>query len=95
MLDPKEGKIRTCIFAKRHLSIFLIRDFSNGAARWFDKDTIGLLVLWKGKPRRCAGQRTGRGIRKAQEWFGNRLWRQRPSHPAGLSKQQRQRWVSF
>jgi len=30
MLDPKEGKIRTCILAKRHLSIFLLRNYSNG-----------------------------------------------------------------
>jgi len=30
MLDPNEGKIRTCILAKRHLSIFLLRNYSNG-----------------------------------------------------------------
>jgi len=30
MLDPKKGKIRTCILAKRHLSIFLLRNYSNG-----------------------------------------------------------------
>jgi len=30
MLDPKEGKIRTYILAKRHLSIFLLRNYSNG-----------------------------------------------------------------
>ncbi|XP_070068178.1 uncharacterized protein, partial [Drosophila takahashii] len=30
MLDPKEGKIRTCILAKRHLNIFLLRNYSNG-----------------------------------------------------------------
>jgi len=30
MLDPKEGKIRTCILAKRHLSISLLRNYSNG-----------------------------------------------------------------
>jgi len=30
MLDPKEGKIRTCILAKWHLSIFLLRNYSNG-----------------------------------------------------------------
>jgi len=30
MLDPKEGKIRTCILAKRHLSIILLRNYSNG-----------------------------------------------------------------
>jgi len=30
MLEPKEGKIRTCILAKRHLSIFLLRNYSNG-----------------------------------------------------------------
>jgi len=30
MLDPKEGKIPTCILAKRHLSIFLLRNCSNG-----------------------------------------------------------------
>jgi len=30
MLDPKEGKIRTCILAKRHLIIFLLRNNSNG-----------------------------------------------------------------
>jgi len=30
MLDPKEGKIRTCILAKRLLSIFLLRNYSNG-----------------------------------------------------------------
>jgi len=30
MLDPKEGKIRTWILAKRHLSIFLHRNYSNG-----------------------------------------------------------------
>jgi len=29
MLDPKEGKIRTCILAKRRLSIFLLRNYSN------------------------------------------------------------------
>jgi len=28
MLDPKEGKIRTFILAKRHLSIFLLRSYS-------------------------------------------------------------------
>jgi len=27
--DPKEGKIRTCILANRHLSIFLLRNYSN------------------------------------------------------------------
>jgi len=30
MLDPKEGKIRTCILTKRHLSIFPLRNYSNG-----------------------------------------------------------------
>ncbi|XP_070073608.1 uncharacterized protein [Drosophila takahashii] len=30
MLDPKQGKIRTCILAKRHLSTFLLRNYSNG-----------------------------------------------------------------
>jgi len=30
MLDPKEGKIRTFILAKRHLSIFLLRNYSKG-----------------------------------------------------------------
>ncbi|KAH8351801.1 hypothetical protein KR084_010813, partial [Drosophila pseudotakahashii] len=30
MLDPKQGKIRTCILAKRHLNIFLLRNYSNG-----------------------------------------------------------------
>jgi len=30
VLDPKEGKIRTCILAKRHLSRFLLRNYSNG-----------------------------------------------------------------
>jgi len=30
MLDPKEGQIRTRILAKRHLSIFLLRNYSNG-----------------------------------------------------------------
>jgi len=30
MLDPKEGKIRTCILAKRHLCIFLLRNYSDG-----------------------------------------------------------------
>jgi len=30
MLDPKEGKIRTCILAKRHFIIFLLRNNSNG-----------------------------------------------------------------
>jgi len=30
MLDLKEVKIRTCILAKRHLSIFLLRNYSNG-----------------------------------------------------------------
>jgi len=30
MLDPKEGRIRTCILANRHLSIFLLRNYSNG-----------------------------------------------------------------
>jgi len=30
MLDPKEGKIRTCILAKRHFNIFLLRNYSNG-----------------------------------------------------------------
>jgi len=30
LLDPKEGKTRTCILAKRHLSIFLIHNYSNG-----------------------------------------------------------------
>jgi len=37
MLDPKEGKILTCILAKRHLSIFLHCNYSNGkpgAAKW-------------------------------------------------------------
>jgi len=29
MLDHKEGKIRTCILAKRNLSIFLLRNYSN------------------------------------------------------------------
>jgi len=31
MLDSKEGKIRTCILAKRHLSIFLLRNYSKVA----------------------------------------------------------------
>jgi len=30
MLDPKEGKILTCMLAKRQLSIFLLRNYSNG-----------------------------------------------------------------
>jgi len=30
LLDPTEGKIRTCILAKRHLSTFLLRNYSNG-----------------------------------------------------------------
>jgi len=30
LLDPKEGKTRTWILAKRHLSIFLLRNYSNG-----------------------------------------------------------------
>ncbi|KAH8361723.1 hypothetical protein KR084_004033, partial [Drosophila pseudotakahashii] len=30
MLDPKEGKIPACILAKRHLSTFLLRNYSNG-----------------------------------------------------------------
>jgi len=30
MLDHEEGKIRTCILAKRYLSIFLLRNYSNG-----------------------------------------------------------------
>jgi len=30
MPDPKEGKIRTCILVKRHASIFLLRNYSNG-----------------------------------------------------------------
>jgi len=29
MLDPK-GKIRTCILTKGHLSIFILRNYSNG-----------------------------------------------------------------
>jgi len=31
MLDSKEGKYRTCILAKNHLSIFLLRNYSDGA----------------------------------------------------------------
>jgi len=27
MLDPNDGKIRTCILAKRHLSMFLLRNY--------------------------------------------------------------------
>jgi len=30
VLDSKESKIRTCILAKKHLSIFLLRNYSNG-----------------------------------------------------------------
>jgi len=30
MLDPKEDKIRTCILAERQLSIYLLRNYSNG-----------------------------------------------------------------
>jgi len=30
MLDSKEGIIRTCILAKRHLRIFLLCKYSNG-----------------------------------------------------------------
>jgi len=71
MLDPKEGKNRTCILAKRHLSIFLRRNYSNG-----DNTAVSLELqsgyrpTWplKRKTPRCAGQRTGRGMRKAQEW---------------------------
>jgi len=37
MLDPKGGKIRTCVLAKRHLSIFLLRNYSNG-----DNTTVSL-----------------------------------------------------
>jgi len=44
MLDPKQGKIRTCILAKRHLSIFLIRNYSNGDnTELSPMDTISLL----------------------------------------------------
>jgi len=53
MLDPKEGKIRTWILAKRHLSIFLHRNYSNGDNTavslelriLLHKDTISLLGL--------------------------------------------------
>jgi len=37
MLYPKEGKIRTCILAKIHLRIFLLRNYSNG-----DNTTLSL-----------------------------------------------------
>jgi len=30
MIDPNEGKIQTCILAKRHLNIFMLRNYSNG-----------------------------------------------------------------
>jgi len=37
MLDPKEGKIPTCKLAKRHLSTFILRNYSNG-----DNTTVSL-----------------------------------------------------
>jgi len=49
MLDPKEGKIRTCILAKRLLSIFLLRNYSNGdntaVSLELQSGSIGLLGL--------------------------------------------------
>jgi len=46
MLDPKEGKIRARILAKRHLSIFLLRNYSNGGglAEECEKLRKGLVI---------------------------------------------------
>jgi len=54
MLDPKEGKIRTCILAKRHLSIFLLRNYSYGdntAVSWCYK--VALLGYYQHTIRRA------------------------------------------
>jgi len=51
VLDFKEGKFGTCILAKWHLSIFLLRDYSNrdntavSLELWLYKNTMGLLGL--------------------------------------------------
>jgi len=51
VLDPKEGITRTCILAKRHLIIFLLRNYSNrdntavSLELWLYKNTMGLLGL--------------------------------------------------
>jgi len=72
-LDPKEDKIRTCILAKRHLSMFLLRNYSNG-----DNTAVGLEL------QSCSirvitaylafeKENSPDAQRNAQERFGNRL----------------------
>jgi len=82
MLDPnKEGKIQTCILAKRHLSILLLHNYSSrdntAVSLELQRDSTRVLSAYlafeKENPSGFAGQRTGRGMRKAQERFGNRL----------------------
>jgi len=48
MLDHKEGKIRTCILAKRHFSIFLLCNYSNGdnTAVSLELQSGSIRVLW-------------------------------------------------
>jgi len=48
VLDPKEGIIRTCILAKRHLSIFLLRNYSNGdnTAVSLELQSGSIRILW-------------------------------------------------
>jgi len=80
MLDPKEGKIRTCILAKRHLSIFLLRNYSKGdntaVSLELQSGSIRILSAYlafeKENPQMRPSEDWQRSA-KAQERFCNRL----------------------
>jgi len=77
MLNPKEGKMRTCILARRHLSIILLRNYSNGdntAVRLELKTVfIRMLSAYLTFEKENPPMRWSEGNRKAQERFGSRL----------------------
>jgi len=77
ILGPKEGKIRTCILAKRHLSIFLLRNYSNGGniavSLELQSGSIRVLSAYLAIEKENPPDALVRGMRKAQKGFGNRL----------------------
>jgi len=77
MLYPKEGKIRSCILAKRHPSIFLLRNYSNedntAVSLELQSGSIRVLSAYLAFEKENPAVAMGRGMRKAQERFFNRL----------------------
>jgi len=74
MLDPKKGKIRTCILAKRHLSIYLLRNYSNGyntaVSLELQSGSIRVLSAYLAFEKENAPDALVKGMRKAQKRFG-------------------------